>query len=684
MQKGVIIAIIVLALSAFYFALNTDTLNFSPMLNAGGDLGGPDACTDSDGGLNYKVKGTTCDDDDCFTDTCFNPQGQDTSVVEYYCDGDEVENEKFKCENLGNNYRCLLGKCTNLYPGSSHYETGQGSNHLSDPPGMGQECIKVCTPQELDNVRYNLDECYIQTCDIDLSNYPMEPIGAGHEPFTGSYDGNGYKIKNLRLEGDSIIGLFGLVREGELKSISIENGLIIGNQEYARGIGGLAGGVGDNTKVINCNFQGKVTGGTIVGGLIGGAYSGSIVENSWFEGEIESITDTDYTYKIGGLIGEASRDYWPNKPVEIKSCSAKGKITLLDLPSQNTGGLIGLLQESKVSDSSADMEITFNGKDSNRIGGFIGSTSNSTILRSSSKGTINSNGAQPSYIGGFAGIMFYGEISDSDSDVRIQGNGLSVGGLIGNANAENGNLIISSSHSLGEIDIANPYAINIGGFIGGLSAGQQHTLEVKDSHSWSDVSGDRNIGGFAGRISVYENGKVKFQNSFSKNQVSGTFDTGGFVGHIRTWENGEIEFIKSYSEGNVEGTTDTGGFIGNKVGDGKLKISNSYSTNTVNGDYRVGGFIAELSGDHEITNCYSTGKVTGTSDIGGFIAQAPQIISITNSYWDTQTSGQSQSAGGEGRTTAEMTTVPRPPNTYVNWDFQHVWDQTHGNYPWLR
>lgn len=40
-----------------------------------------------------------------------------------------------------------------------------------------------------------------------------------------------------------------------------------------------------------------------------------------------------------------------------------------------------------------------------------------------------------------------------------------------------------------------------------------------------------------------------------------------------------------------------------------------------------------------------------------------------NSYWDIETSGQATSAGGEGKTTAEMKTQ----STFVDWDFNSVW-----------
>jgi hypothetical protein len=56
---------------------------------------------------------------------------------------------------------------------------------------------------------------------------------------------------------------------------------------------------------------------------------------------------------------------------------------------------------------------------------------------------------------------------------------------------------------------------------------------------------------------------------------------------------------------------------------------------------------------------------------------------VVNSFWDVETSGTSSSAGGTGKTTAEMMTEST--FTDAGWDFVEVWhigeNQT---YPFLR
>lgn len=60
--------------------------------------------------------------------------------------------------------------------------------------------------------------------------------------------------------------------------------------------------------------------------------------------------------------------------------------------------------------------------------------------------------------------------------------------------------------------------------------------------------------------------------------------------------------------------------------------------------------------------------VSGSSDLGGLIGYWEGNQMVTSSYWDMESSGQSYSAGGEGKTTAEM----KQQSTYVGWDFTNI------------
>ncbi|MCR9103311.1 MAG: hypothetical protein NXI25_25405, partial [bacterium] len=127
-----------------------------------------------------------------------------------------------------------------------------------------------------------------------------------------------------------------------------------------------------------------------------------------------------------------------------------------------------------------------------------------------------------------------------------------------------------------------------------------------------------------------------------------------------------------YSTGSVDGSSNIGGVVGYAGASAATgtTIENCYSSCSVNGSgamARVGGLVGTLFDGYTISDCYSTGAVTGTGDNVGGLVGLSFGGTVTNSFWDTQTSGQATSAGGTGKTTAEMqdyTTF----NT-AGWDF---------------
>lgn len=63
--------------------------------------------------------------------------------------------------------------------------------------------------------KYGMDLNYMQQADIQLSANEWIPIGTWDNPFTGTYNGNGYEIIGLTMTDPyaEIIGLFGVVRD---------------------------------------------------------------------------------------------------------------------------------------------------------------------------------------------------------------------------------------------------------------------------------------------------------------------------------------------------------------------------------------------------------------------------------------------------------------------------------------
>jgi hypothetical protein len=172
-------------------------------------------------------------------------------------------------------------------------------------------------------------------------------------------------------------------------------------------------------------------------------------------------------------------------------------------------------------------------------------------------------------------------------------------------------------------------------YVGGL-VGHIHDGSLSNCHSTGSVVGDTHVGGLAGE----SGGTVS--NTYSTASVSGINEVGGLIGQ----NHGTVS--SSYSTGMVTGDEYVGGLVGwNHEG----VVSNSYSSGTVDGVSLVGGLTG--SNRATVSNCYSTGNVTGLEYVGGLMGRNYQGT-VSNSFWDTETSGQAASAGGTGKTTAEM------------------------------
>jgi hypothetical protein len=203
-------------------------------------------------------------------------------------------------------------------------------------------------------------------------------------------------------------------------------------------------------------------------------------------------------------------------------------------------------------------------------------------------------------------------------------------------------------------------------YVGGL-VGQNSGSSVSNCYSTGSVTGSTFVGGLV----ALNSGTVS--NSYSTVSVTGTNDVGGLVGqNFGTVSN-------CYSTGNVSGDYYAGGLVAYN----SATVSNCYSTGSVTGSTFVGGLVAYNSAT--VSNCYSTGSVTGSTFVGGLVGYNTSSGTVINSFWDTQTSGRATSAGGTGKTTAQMKT--QSTFTDAGWDFSYIWGMCStmiSGYPYLR
>jgi hypothetical protein len=350
-----------------------------------------------------------------------------------------------------------------------------GSGTESDP-------IQIDTIQELQNIANGLDKHYVLTKDIELdaaSNW--KPMGTAAKPFIGSLDGQGHKIKNLRIVNPtSNLGLFAYISNAKIKNMILENVNIQG-LTYISALVSSAAGVNE---IVNCSVSGFLKGTQNVGSLVGYCNGTATITNCSVNSRIEAVTNS------GGLLG-----YSAGKCNIVKS-TMSGAITASD---RYIGGLVGALG-----------------------GGTIQQSHNTANITSTNIG-----------IGGIVGYSYRGlnTIKDCSNSGIIRSGGYS-GGIIGYQPSTGGSEILTSFNS-GAI-------ISSGDYIGGLAGDTYSTCQIKESANFGKVQGRTYVGGVVGF--VYAGSSM--QNTYNRGNIIGTGSiVGGLIGFFNT--SGKIQFCYS-------------------------------------------------------------------------------------------------------------------------------------------
>lgn len=194
-----------------------------------------------------------------------------------------------------------------VYSTSQGIEQGYYNEHLFNGTGVLGDEYEIFDWRDLRGIRYieETGKLFKQTASIDLAEGTGEfmPI----PEFSGTYDGNGYKISNLSITGldDACenIGLFSYVDGGTLRNIFLENADIYVGLVPATSHGTLAGQILNST-IENCGVTGMITlyEETPVdencGGLVGFA-GNSAISGSFCAANISAPA----IYNVGGLVG---------------------------------------------------------------------------------------------------------------------------------------------------------------------------------------------------------------------------------------------------------------------------------------------------------------------------------------------------------------------------------------------
>ncbi|GAT62568.1 beta strand repeat-containing protein [Paludibacter jiangxiensis] len=269
--------------------------------------------------------------------------------------------------------------------------SGLGSGTSGDP-------YQVTTAAQLAEVRYSLAAYYKQMNDIDLSSYSnWTAIGATVTTgFTGTYDGNSYKITGLKIISTTALynGLFGVIGDGTtwglgtVKNLGIDGANITVTHHYS--------------------------------GILVGYNYGGVIQNCYTTGTISSSANT-----VGGFAGSTKGT--------INSCYSTATVNGSTSVTQNAGGFAGSqLAFTGQTPTIQNCYATGPVRGQTYVGGFIGfRNNNSNVINSYSVG-----GVSGTTIGGFAGTTGTGSTANCFWDTNTSGLSTSPGSEIGKTTTE--------------------------------------------------------------------------------------------------------------------------------------------------------------------------------------------------------------------------------------------------------
>ena len=246
-------------------------------------------------------------------------------------------------------------------------------NTIDTGDGSPEHPYSITDCDELSFINFDLASSYQLTNNLDCSESNLEPIGNNNNPFTGTFNGNGYTISNIDMTNDGYLGtgLFGETNGAIILALRLSDSIFTeGIVDGQYGIGGIAGVANDtafnyitSSNLVVTTGQG---GSNYMGGLVGSLTGSSVIENSNFDGSV--INNAGGQNGTGGIAGRAT------DTSTILNSYATGQIQ----GTNYIGGLIGVMEDSSsLRKSYSNITIDTLGEGVGGLVGVVGSSSSS-------------------------------------------------------------------------------------------------------------------------------------------------------------------------------------------------------------------------------------------------------------------------------------------------------------------
>ena len=411
--------------------------------------------------------------------------------------------------------------------GTTNWDFIEPVTHLTEVPNG---YTPIYTAQDLADVRKNLSGNYILMADIDLSAWGnWTPIGTDEkEPYCiGTFDGNGYIIRNLKVDmsavrNDTYAGLFGYCNGVTIRNLGVQGGTVTVSSSVQRVnvcAGGITGLALNLSVVTNCYASVEVSVSSEsphAGGLIGSSFSSSVT-NSYHAG-IATASSSSSTAYSGGIIGYAGTSVGSSASLQIIGCHNTGKVTAQGKYAYS-GGIAGAAH----ADIRGQLTNCFNtGVVSTvaqhcQLGGVVGSAVsvdmadcyNTRDIEAASYASL-SDSSSALYMGGIVGVARGTNIDNSYNTGNLSASAASpyshLGGIAGYVETSSKSYTVAACYNIGKIALSSSSEYSSAGGIIGTAITQSISREIfiKDCHNAGEVrlfstSKRSEVGGIAGR-----------------------------------------------------------------------------------------------------------------------------------------------------------------------------------------
>ena len=469
-------------------------------------------------------------------------------------------------------------------------------------------CLSLCcaawtpnTAKELvDRFNNTQEECLNEIIELsgDLDFAGMEIISLGwiseerDVAFCGIFDGHGYSIKNLVMNGEEFSGLFYHLSNSVVKNLVIDESCSFTGQIA----GALAMMITGQTTIINVTSRAMIQG-EFAGGLIAAFSEGNLtIDQCVLEGEIKHVgSGTEINNFYGGLVGMVYDITEGN--LTITHCVNNANITAeLSDRSVSIGGMIGVITEC------SHLTLVIDHCTNN---GFISGTAGGDSVRAG--GCIGSITMDNSVFVTLSNFVNNGFVSTT---IKHEYNPSSTGGIIGavTEGCENTVLVISESTNNGKLEAITSQdgeTPSTGGIIGEVQVSSINvTLQecVNNGVIMNTIKRSNSVtGGLVGCIIATSETHVQINGCENNGDISFTEITPGisfFGGLIGGWAAMELDTVftvdieNSVNRGNIHAPRQSvccGLFCDEPV-EGKVtsKVKNSVNKGRLSGDQVYG------------------------------------------------------------------------------------------------